>query len=207
MISSKAAGTASMTPANTPSKSIRLDVTDASPAPWPAPQVDARRAANLAVRPAPVHRLRHLRRHLPATAARRHPVAGRPQALQALGGHPFDDAYGPVSAPRPAGAGAAGDQEGRLRRRLRHVLDVRDALAGQPTATFRGQAALAEDLGHLPAVVRLVQIRYPELLPNLLPIETARELAAKAVRRRLVSEKGWPPRTSASSSSPPARRS
>jgi len=36
-----------------------------------------------------------------------------------------------------------------------------------------------------PAIVRLVQIRYPELLPHLVSIETARELAAKLVRRRL----------------------
>jgi hypothetical protein len=44
-----------------------------------------------------------------------------------------------------------------------------------------------------PAIVRLIQIRYPEMLPNLVPIETARELAAKLVRRRLVAEKGLKP--------------
>jgi Na+-translocating ferredoxin:NAD+ oxidoreductase RNF subunit RnfB len=41
-----------------------------------------------------------------------------------------------------------------------------------------------------PAVLRLVQIRYPDLLPNLLPFETPRELAAKMRRRRLASELG-----------------
>ena len=35
-----------------------------------------------------------------------------------------------------------------------------------------------------PAIVRLVQIRYPELLAHLVPIETARELAAKLLRRK-----------------------
>lgn len=44
-----------------------------------------------------------------------------------------------------------------------------------------------------PAVVRLIQIRYPELLPNLLPLETPRELAAKLHRRRLASELGLNP--------------
>jgi iron only hydrogenase large subunit-like protein len=39
-----------------------------------------------------------------------------------------------------------------------------------------------------PAVVRLIQIRYPELINNLVPLETARELAAKLQRRRLVAE-------------------
>lgn len=45
-----------------------------------------------------------------------------------------------------------------------------------------------------PAVVRLVQIRYPELLANLVPLETARELAAKMHRRRLASELRLDPR-------------
>jgi len=44
-----------------------------------------------------------------------------------------------------------------------------------------------------PAIVRLIQIRYPDLLPNLLPYETARELAAKFLRRRLVGELHLPP--------------
>jgi Na+-translocating ferredoxin:NAD+ oxidoreductase RNF subunit RnfB len=44
-----------------------------------------------------------------------------------------------------------------------------------------------------PAVVRLIQIRYPELLSHLLPIETPRELAAKLHRRRLASELGLDP--------------
>jgi len=36
-----------------------------------------------------------------------------------------------------------------------------------------------------PAIVRLVQIRYPDMIPNLLPIESARELAAKLLRKKL----------------------
>lgn len=36
-----------------------------------------------------------------------------------------------------------------------------------------------------PAIVRLVQMRYPSMLPNLVPMETARELAAKLLRRKL----------------------
>ena len=44
-----------------------------------------------------------------------------------------------------------------------------------------------------PAVIRLIQLRYPDLIDNLLPIETARELAAKLLRRRLVAEKGLDP--------------
>ena len=43
------------------------------------------------------------------------------------------------------------------------------------------------------AVIRLILLRYPELIDNLLPIETARELAAKLLRRRLVAEKGLAP--------------
>lgn len=44
-----------------------------------------------------------------------------------------------------------------------------------------------------PAVVRLVQIRYPDLIPHLVPIETPRELSAKLRRRRLASELGLRP--------------
>lgn len=39
-----------------------------------------------------------------------------------------------------------------------------------------------------PAVVRLIQIRYPDLIPHLLPLETPRELAAKLARRRRAAE-------------------
>jgi Na+-translocating ferredoxin:NAD+ oxidoreductase RNF subunit RnfB len=45
-----------------------------------------------------------------------------------------------------------------------------------------------------PAIVRLIQLRYPDMIDNLLPIETPRELAAKLIRRRLASEKGLDPR-------------
>ncbi len=41
-----------------------------------------------------------------------------------------------------------------------------------------------------PAIVRLIQMRYPDLIPHLLPIETPRELAAKVIRRKLSVEKG-----------------
>jgi iron only hydrogenase large subunit-like protein len=44
-----------------------------------------------------------------------------------------------------------------------------------------------------PAVVRLIQIRYPDLIPHLVPIESPRELAAKLRRRRLAAELGAEP--------------
>ncbi|MBD3162748.1 MAG: 4Fe-4S dicluster domain-containing protein [Candidatus Eisenbacteria bacterium] len=44
-----------------------------------------------------------------------------------------------------------------------------------------------------PAIVRLVQIRYPDLIPHLVPLESARELAAKLHRRRLAKELGLAP--------------
>ncbi len=44
-----------------------------------------------------------------------------------------------------------------------------------------------------PAVARLIQIRYPDLIPNLVPIETPRELAARLRRRRLAAELGLDP--------------
>jgi iron only hydrogenase large subunit-like protein len=44
-----------------------------------------------------------------------------------------------------------------------------------------------------PAVVRLVQIRYPDLIPHLVPIETPRELAAKLRRRRVAADRGLDP--------------
>lgn len=39
-----------------------------------------------------------------------------------------------------------------------------------------------------PAIVRLIQLRYPDMVPHLVPIETARELAAKMLRRKLAHE-------------------
>jgi len=44
-----------------------------------------------------------------------------------------------------------------------------------------------------PAITRLILLRYPDMIDNLLPIETPRELAAKLLRRRLVAEKGLEP--------------
>lgn len=39
-----------------------------------------------------------------------------------------------------------------------------------------------------PAVIHLIQLRYPELVEHLIPIETTRELAAKLLRRKLAGE-------------------
>ena len=39
-----------------------------------------------------------------------------------------------------------------------------------------------------PAIVRLIQMQYPGMVANLVPIETARELAAKLLRRKLTYE-------------------
>ncbi len=45
-----------------------------------------------------------------------------------------------------------------------------------------------------PGIVRLIQIRYPDMLPHLIPIETARELAAKLLKRKLSAEKRLDPK-------------
>jgi Fe-S-cluster-containing hydrogenase component 2 len=44
-----------------------------------------------------------------------------------------------------------------------------------------------------PAILRLVQIRYPDLIPHLMPIEIPRELAAQMRRKQLSSELGLRP--------------
>jgi Fe-S-cluster-containing hydrogenase component 2 len=44
-----------------------------------------------------------------------------------------------------------------------------------------------------PAIVRLIQIRYPDLLDHLVPTETPRELAAKWLRRKLAAERKLAP--------------
>lgn len=36
-----------------------------------------------------------------------------------------------------------------------------------------------------PAIIRLIMIRYPDLVPHLIPIETPRELSAKFIRKKL----------------------
>ncbi len=41
-----------------------------------------------------------------------------------------------------------------------------------------------------PAVVRLVQIRYPDLIAHLIGVETPREIAAKLLRKKLSAELG-----------------
>ncbi|MBZ5638720.1 MAG: 4Fe-4S dicluster domain-containing protein [Acidobacteriia bacterium] len=43
-----------------------------------------------------------------------------------------------------------------------------------------------------PGVIRLIQLRYPDLVPHLLPFESPRELTAKLVRRKLSVEQGIP---------------
>ena len=45
-----------------------------------------------------------------------------------------------------------------------------------------------------PAIVRLIQIRYPDLIEHIVPIESARELAAKLLRRKLSGELGLDPK-------------
>jgi Fe-S-cluster-containing hydrogenase component 2 len=44
-----------------------------------------------------------------------------------------------------------------------------------------------------PAVVRLIQLRYPELIPHLIPIDPPREVAPKLYRKRLAEEHGVEP--------------
>lgn len=44
-----------------------------------------------------------------------------------------------------------------------------------------------------PAVVRLIQLRHPSLIANLVPLETPRELTAKLLRRRIAAEQNLPP--------------
>ncbi|MFH1263032.1 MAG: [Fe-Fe] hydrogenase large subunit C-terminal domain-containing protein [Pseudomonadota bacterium] len=44
-----------------------------------------------------------------------------------------------------------------------------------------------------PAILRLIQCRYRDLLQNLVPIETARELSAKLLRRKLTAEQNLKP--------------
>jgi len=44
-----------------------------------------------------------------------------------------------------------------------------------------------------PAVLRLIQLEYPSLVSHLIPLDTARELAAKLHRRRIAVERGLDP--------------
>ena len=43
-----------------------------------------------------------------------------------------------------------------------------------------------------PAIIRLILIRYPELVPHLIPVHTPRELAAKMARRKYATALGMP---------------
>jgi iron only hydrogenase large subunit-like protein len=44
-----------------------------------------------------------------------------------------------------------------------------------------------------PAIIRLILIRYPDLVPHLIPVHTPRELAAKVARRKYAATLGMPP--------------
>ena len=44
-----------------------------------------------------------------------------------------------------------------------------------------------------PAIIRLILIRYPDLVPHLVPIHTPRELKAKTARRKFAATLGLPP--------------
>lgn len=44
-----------------------------------------------------------------------------------------------------------------------------------------------------PAVVRLIQVRFPNLIPNLLKVESPMEVAAKIARQTIIREKGIKP--------------
>jgi iron only hydrogenase large subunit-like protein len=44
-----------------------------------------------------------------------------------------------------------------------------------------------------PAIIRLILIRYPDLVPHLIPVHAPRELAAKVARRKFAASLGMPP--------------
>lgn len=44
-----------------------------------------------------------------------------------------------------------------------------------------------------PTVLRLIQVRYPELVEEVIPLEPPREIAAREARQQLVRERGLPP--------------
>ncbi len=56
---------------------------------------------------------------------------------------------------------------------------------------YRGQFPLISSF--CPTVVRLVQVQYPELLDQLLPVLSPREVAAREAKRRTSAEVGIPP--------------
>ena len=58
-------------------------------------------------------------------------------------------------------------------------------------ADYRGPGPLISSF--CPSVVRLVQIRYPELVDQLLPILSPREVAAREAKRSASAETGLPP--------------
>lgn len=44
-----------------------------------------------------------------------------------------------------------------------------------------------------PAIVRLIQLRYPDFLPNIIPIDSPMEVAARLIKTRVVKEKNFRP--------------
>jgi hypothetical protein len=57
-------------------------------------------------------------------------------------------------------------------------------------AEYRGQGPLISSF--CPSVVRLVQIKYPELVDQLLPVLSPREVAAREAKRRASADTGLP---------------
>lgn len=58
-------------------------------------------------------------------------------------------------------------------------------------AEYRGQHPVVSSF--CPTVVRLIQVKYPTLLDQLLPILSPREVRAREIKRRKVAETGLPP--------------
>lgn len=57
-----------------------------------------------------------------------------------------------------------------------------------------------------PAVLRLIRVRFPELIDNILPLHPPIEVAARVAKARAAEKTAFRPKRSARSSSPPARR-
>ena len=55
-----------------------------------------------------------------------------------------------------------------------------------------------------PAVTRLIRVRFPGLIDQILPLNAPVEVAARMAKREAVKKTGLPPKRSAPSSSPPA---
>ncbi|MBM3296187.1 MAG: 4Fe-4S dicluster domain-containing protein [Candidatus Aminicenantes bacterium] len=57
-------------------------------------------------------------------------------------------------------------------------------------ADYRGPRPVISNT--CPAIVRLIQVRYPNLIDQILPIETPRELAAREIKQRTAAQLGLP---------------